>query len=237
MSTVAAFASSCNVPIVPCAGISLDVDDDDRPSPRPSARPRGQALRHRAGRSAVAVRQPHRQGRARASPSQPLSHADGRGDLRPSRRRPPRRHRALLPLGSERAPARGPRRARRLGVLLQVQRHLAQGAQGRRFRRARRRVLLPQRHRDRALRHPRPQRAHPAAGSPAGEPHRHPQARALAQARRAVRPHRIRSPGAYLELFGRGVRKGWTVWGNQASEDYRPDWDTYAYTSKSLAAE
>ncbi len=45
------------------------------------------------------------------------------------------------------------------------------------------------------------------------------------------------SPGAYLELFGRGVRKGWTVWGNQASEDYRPDWDTYAYTSKSLAAE
>ena len=45
------------------------------------------------------------------------------------------------------------------------------------------------------------------------------------------------SPGAYLELFGRGVRKGWTVWGNQASEDYRPDWDTYAYNSKSLAAE
>ena len=32
-------------------------------------------------------------------------------------------------------------------------------------------------------------------------------------------------------------RKGWTVWGNQASEDYRPDWDTYAYTSRSLAAE
>ena len=45
------------------------------------------------------------------------------------------------------------------------------------------------------------------------------------------------SPGAYLELFGRGVRKGWTVWGNQASEDYRPDWDTYAYNSGKLAAE
>ena len=28
--------------------------------------------------------------------------------------------------------------------------------------------------------------------------------------------------GPYLELFGRGYREGWTVWGNQASEDYRP---------------
>ena len=45
------------------------------------------------------------------------------------------------------------------------------------------------------------------------------------------------SPGAYLELFGRGLRKDWTVWGNQADEGYRPDWDTYAYNSGSLAAE
>lgn len=43
--------------------------------------------------------------------------------------------------------------------------------------------------------------------------------------------------GPYLELFGRGVREGWTVWGNQATEDYEPDWKTYAYTSRSLAAE
>jgi N6-adenosine-specific RNA methylase IME4 len=43
--------------------------------------------------------------------------------------------------------------------------------------------------------------------------------------------------GPYLELFGRGVRKGWTVWGNQASEDYRPDWKTYSYNSASFAAE
>ena len=42
--------------------------------------------------------------------------------------------------------------------------------------------------------------------------------------------------GEYLELFGRGVRDGWTVWGNQADEDYKPDWDTYAYNS-SVAAE
>lgn len=45
------------------------------------------------------------------------------------------------------------------------------------------------------------------------------------------------SAGPYLELFGRGVRQGWTVWGNQASDDYRPDWDTYSYNSGSLAAE
>jgi N6-adenosine-specific RNA methylase IME4 len=43
--------------------------------------------------------------------------------------------------------------------------------------------------------------------------------------------------GPYLELFGRGVRQGWTVWGDQASEDWRPDWATYAYNSGSLAAE
>jgi N6-adenosine-specific RNA methylase IME4 len=45
------------------------------------------------------------------------------------------------------------------------------------------------------------------------------------------------SCGPYLELFGRGIRDGWTVWGNQASEEYRPDWDTYVYNSRSLAAE
>lgn len=30
--------------------------------------------------------------------------------------------------------------------------------------------------------------------------------------------------GPYLELFGRGVREGWTVWGAQADENYVPDW-------------
>jgi N6-adenosine-specific RNA methylase IME4 len=39
------------------------------------------------------------------------------------------------------------------------------------------------------------------------------------------------SPGPYLELFARGTRPGWTYWGNQANEDYRPTWDTYAYNS------
>lgn len=37
--------------------------------------------------------------------------------------------------------------------------------------------------------------------------------------------------GPYLELFGRGRRKGWTVWGNQADDDYKPSWPTYAHNS------
>tara|TARA_R110002074_G_scaffold309617_1_gene480449 strand:+ start:1087 stop:1722 length:636 start_codon:yes stop_codon:yes gene_type:complete len=45
------------------------------------------------------------------------------------------------------------------------------------------------------------------------------------------------SPGPYLELFGRGARPGWTVWGNQADEDYKPTWDTYKYNSIANAAE
>lgn len=42
--------------------------------------------------------------------------------------------------------------------------------------------------------------------------------------------------GPYLELFGRGVRDGWTVWGNQADTDYKPSWKTYSYNS-GVAAE
>lgn len=39
------------------------------------------------------------------------------------------------------------------------------------------------------------------------------------------------SPGPYLELFARGARKGWTVWGNQADDDYRPTRKTYRHSS------
>jgi len=42
--------------------------------------------------------------------------------------------------------------------------------------------------------------------------------------------------GPYLELFGRGVRDGWSVWGNQADDDYKPTWATYPFNS-SVAAE
>ena len=35
------------------------------------------------------------------------------------------------------------------------------------------------------------------------------------------------SPGPYLELFARGTRDGWKLWGNQANMDYKPDWPTY----------
>ena len=34
------------------------------------------------------------------------------------------------------------------------------------------------------------------------------------------------SPGPYLELFARGERAGWTLWGNQANGEYAPDWPT-----------
>lgn len=36
------------------------------------------------------------------------------------------------------------------------------------------------------------------------------------------------SPGPFLEMFARGSRPGWTLWGNQATEDYEPNWATYA---------
>lgn len=36
------------------------------------------------------------------------------------------------------------------------------------------------------------------------------------------------SPGPYLELFARGDREGWDMWGNQATGEYEPDWSTYA---------
>ncbi len=39
------------------------------------------------------------------------------------------------------------------------------------------------------------------------------------------------SPGPRLELFARGVRPGWTVWGNQAVENYKPTWKTYEHNS------
>ena len=42
------------------------------------------------------------------------------------------------------------------------------------------------------------------------------------------------SRGPYLELFGRGFRDGWTVWGNEANGEYQPHWDTYSYNSAAV---
>jgi N6-adenosine-specific RNA methylase IME4 len=39
------------------------------------------------------------------------------------------------------------------------------------------------------------------------------------------------SPGPFIELFARGERPGWCVWGNEADATYLPRWDTYAYHS------
>ena len=36
------------------------------------------------------------------------------------------------------------------------------------------------------------------------------------------------SPGPYLEMFARGDRDGWAMWGNQAVADYEPTWSTYS---------
>jgi N6-adenosine-specific RNA methylase IME4 len=40
------------------------------------------------------------------------------------------------------------------------------------------------------------------------------------------------SPGPYIELFARGTRDGWTSWGWQADDSYRPTWKTYAHHSR-----
>ena len=40
------------------------------------------------------------------------------------------------------------------------------------------------------------------------------------------------SKGPYLEMFARGARPNWVVWGNQ-SDEYFPDWSTYSNHSQS----
>jgi N6-adenosine-specific RNA methylase IME4 len=44
------------------------------------------------------------------------------------------------------------------------------------------------------------------------------------------------SPGPYLELFARGIRPGWTSWGDEADAAYVPAWKSYPYNSL-IAAE
>jgi N6-adenosine-specific RNA methylase IME4 len=39
------------------------------------------------------------------------------------------------------------------------------------------------------------------------------------------------SSGPFLEMFARGTRKDWILWGDQANEEYTPDWPTYANNS------
>jgi len=43
------------------------------------------------------------------------------------------------------------------------------------------------------------------------------------------------SPGPYLELFSRGIRENWMVWGDQADDAYKPSWATYKNHSRSVA--
>lgn len=39
------------------------------------------------------------------------------------------------------------------------------------------------------------------------------------------------SNAPYLELFARGSHENWVLWGNQANEEYAPDWPTYKNAS------
>ncbi len=41
------------------------------------------------------------------------------------------------------------------------------------------------------------------------------------------------SPAPRIELFARGRRPGWSVWGNQAEDGYEPTWKTYPHNSAS----
>lgn len=45
------------------------------------------------------------------------------------------------------------------------------------------------------------------------------------------------SRAPYLELFGRGCRENWTVWGDQAHSEYVPDWPTYPHNSATVPNE
>jgi DNA (cytosine-5)-methyltransferase 1 len=46
------------------------------------------------------------------------------------------------------------------------------------------------------------------------------------------------SPGPFLELFARGIRKGWECWGSEANGEYEPHWATYRQaTAKAEAVE
>jgi N6-adenosine-specific RNA methylase IME4 len=44
------------------------------------------------------------------------------------------------------------------------------------------------------------------------------------------------SSAPYLELFARGTRENWLLWGNQADEDYEPTWATYSNHSVSSSS-
>src|SRR2546430_833275 len=60
-----------------------------------------------------------------------------------------------------------------------------------------------------------------------------PEHRRLARYQTLTLPEIMELPVATL---ARGTRKGWAMWGNQADENYRPTWNTYAHHSMVVAA-
>ena len=43
------------------------------------------------------------------------------------------------------------------------------------------------------------------------------------------------SRGPFIELFARGDREGWDMWGNQANSSYEPTWNTYSNHTVAIA--
>ena len=208
-----------------------------RPRPICIAMCAGPKIRHDPRRSAVAVPEPHRQGRARAQAAQSLRHDDaGRICALPVEDIAADPSHSICGCRTRCCP--GPEGDGRLGLPIHLQHRLAQGPQGRRpdgrgvgfyFRNVTELLLFGMRGKN---------------------------ARTLAPGRSQVNMIRTRkrehsrkpdeqykiiedcSWGPRLEMFSRGKRPGWTVWGNQADESYKPDWPTYNYNSAlEIAAE
>ena len=82
------------------------------------------------------------------------------------------------------------------------------------------------------FRNPGKERPHVGSGQEPGKHPGIPEAGAQQEARRTIPPIESCSPGD-IELFSRGSRDGWFCWGDQ-SEEYSPDWATYANHSQTI---
>ena len=148
----------------------------------------------------------------------------------------PRRHVASLPLVSKRPTTARALRARSMGVPVQIKYCLAQGSERWRQRRPWSWLLFSKCNRVGAFRGAREKCRTRAAGRR--------QVNYLATRKRehSRKPDELFSliieacsPGPYLELFARGMRSNWVVWGDEASDFYRPTWSTYPHNSQSTS--
>ena len=195
----------------------------------------------------MAVHQQDGKGCAGAQAARALRDVELRGNSLASGRAGDAGQGAPLSLVPERSLAGSPRRNEGVGVRLQVQHRLAQGAQGRRSGRSRRRILFRnvtelilfgiKGKNTRTLAPGRRQVNYLATRK--REHSRKPDEQyAIIEACSLGRTLNYLRAG-HEELFARGTRRGWATWGNQASDGYRPTWKTYAHHSQAglIAAE